>query len=544
MHRNTLWTLAFILAAGPAVAGTFDARPVAPELGLDVLNRGVARAQTGRSLFANPYATVTIGNVDVYPVFPYVESRTFQVVSDPRWNRLVFGEAGRSLRAYDGRSGPLGALKEPRGLAVDEHNRVYVADAGNDRIVVLQASTEFGDITLSPLYEIRGLHDPHDVAHSDAGTPFAPEDDLLYIADTGANRVVAFALSAAGARQAGAVGALGSGRGHFAGPMAIAVGRASGANTPDVYVADAHTRRVVHLRHEAGTLRWMTDASDGVDVVTSLDTDEWGNLYAAAPNQGVVRKFTADLSPVADLGALARPRGFHVPFVNVRDHRAGSVARVGRPAGVSVDEWTEATGVRLWSLGVEVAGLSVESREVPTATFTLTDRAGVTVEILDRVNGRSLARRSAGVLDAGAHALPLTTADLAAAAGAHQPTIRIAATSAYAEGPTAQAQAPLGAGGAALLPSRPMLLSSGPNPARSVSRISFVLPVGDARSTLRVYDATGRVVRHLGGSFTPGFHEIEWDGRNDRGLRAAAGVYFYRLDVGEQSLSRSLALVP
>src|SRR2546430_11004304 len=33
----------------------------------------------------------------------------------------------------------------------------------------------------------------------------------------------------------------------------------------------------------------------------SLDTDAWGNLYAAAPQRGVVRKLSADLAPLADL---------------------------------------------------------------------------------------------------------------------------------------------------------------------------------------------------------------------------------------------------
>src|SRR5262245_62927655 len=96
--------------AGMLFAGTFEKTPLAPEVGVDVLNRRITREQVGRELFANPYATVTIANVDVYDRFPYVETRHFQVVSDPRWNRIVYGERGRSLRAYDGRGGTLGAL--------------------------------------------------------------------------------------------------------------------------------------------------------------------------------------------------------------------------------------------------------------------------------------------------------------------------------------------------------------------------------------------------------------------------------------------------
>src|SRR5205085_10534427 len=105
-----------LLAPVAARAGTFERTRIAPEFGLDALTRGVARERVGRDLFANPYATVTIGHVDLYATFPYVESRTFQIVSDPRWNRLVFGESGRTLRAYDGKGSALGALSEPRGL--------------------------------------------------------------------------------------------------------------------------------------------------------------------------------------------------------------------------------------------------------------------------------------------------------------------------------------------------------------------------------------------------------------------------------------------
>ena len=44
-------------------------------MGLDGLTRGVARQLSGRAGCADPYATVTISNVDVYVRFPYVEAR-------------------------------------------------------------------------------------------------------------------------------------------------------------------------------------------------------------------------------------------------------------------------------------------------------------------------------------------------------------------------------------------------------------------------------------------------------------------------------------
>ncbi|TMQ73137.1 MAG: hypothetical protein E6K80_00825, partial [Candidatus Eisenbacteria bacterium] len=189
VRRSLPLTLCWMLAAAaPLCAGTFDKSRIAPDLGVDALTRSVARQQVGRDLFSNPYAAVTIGTVDVYDAFPYVETHTYAVVSDPSWNRLVYGEPGKTLAAYDGAGTSFGALRDPRGLAVDEAGRVYVADAGNDRVLVLAARSGLDRVTLSPLYEIRGLHAPQDVAVSDGGTPFTPGDDVLYVADSGRNR--------------------------------------------------------------------------------------------------------------------------------------------------------------------------------------------------------------------------------------------------------------------------------------------------------------------------------------------------------------------
>ncbi len=537
-----------LITAASAGATTFAPARIAPDWGLDALTRGVAREHVGRDLFKNPYATVTLGSVDIYAVFPYVETRTFQIVSDPAWNRLVYGEMGRSLKAYDGAGQPLGRLANPRGLAVDERNRVYVADAGNRRVVVLQATTEYGEMVLVPQFEIAGLGGPFDVSYSDGGTPFVAGDDWLYVADTGMNRVLAYALGApgeAGATLRGSIGTLGSGAGCFAGPMAITAGRANGASTNDVYVADAHTRRLVRLRNDAGRLTWVAAADDGADLVTSLDTDTWGNLYAAAPNLGLVRKFDASMSPLAELRAgLTRPRSFRMPFFTVRDHRSGRVTREARAAAISVDQWSDVSGVRQWSLGVDVADLAIVEGQTPAARFTLTDPARVTLELVDAATGRSLARRDAGPLGAGAHTLTLSDADVAAVAGASDVVLRVNAASRYAGGAPASASTAFRvSGGIASLPDVAMLLGGSPNPVVAASRIAFVLPKGDGSAvTLRLYDSAGRLVRRFDEPFAPGRNEVVWDGTGDRGSRVAPGVYFVRLRAQGRQLTQRLVL--
>ena len=97
----TIAASATMLAGGPARASTFERTPIAPELGVDALTRSVARAQLGRDVFSNPYSAVTLGSVDIYNVFPYVEARTFEVVSDPRWNRLMTFEIARARSLYE-----------------------------------------------------------------------------------------------------------------------------------------------------------------------------------------------------------------------------------------------------------------------------------------------------------------------------------------------------------------------------------------------------------------------------------------------------------
>ncbi len=541
MRPTILLTIALTLVACAAGAATFQRAPIAPELGLDALTRGVAREKLGRSVFSAPYAAVTIGQVDLYNVFPYVESRTFEVVSDPRWNRLVYGEAGRTLRAYDGAGLALGAFREPRGLAVDERNRLYVADAGNDRVVALDASTEFGDLTLVPVFEIRGLSDPYGVAYSDGGTPFRTGDDLLLVADTGHNRIAAYALDAGGATLRAEIGSLGSGTGHFAGPMAITAGRRDGAGTADVYVADAHSRRIVRLALAGSSFRWLGEADAGADLVTSLDTDQWGNVYAAAPRAGFVRKFNPSLAPVADLtDGLVDPRGFHVPFVNVSDHRDGTRARAGRPAGLAVERWDDASGMKLWSLGLDVNALAIGAGGTPDARFALTDRAAVTLEWLDAATGQSLARRSLGTLDAGTHAVTLEGRE--ASFARDDQVLRVTAASSYDGGPTATASARL-SGPVASAPSQVLLLGHSPSPMLSHTRISFAVTAGAGATSLDVYDASGRRVRHLGANFDAGLHQVLWDGTDDAGRAVPGGVYFYRLEAGALRFSRKLVRV-
>jgi flagellar hook assembly protein FlgD len=88
------------------------------------------------------------------------------------------------------------------------------------------------------------------------------------------------------------------------------------------------------------------------------------------------------------------------------------------------------------------------------------------------------------------------------------------------------------------------LSQSHPNPFSFETTIGYELS-GKGRAHLAIYDAAGRLVRVLAdGDQLGGVHSAVWDGRNDRGGRAAAGVYFYRLRVDGASLTRQVLLMP
>jgi len=83
-----------------------------------------------------------------------------------------------------------------------------------------------------------------------------------------------------------------------------------------------------------------------------------------------------------------------------------------------------------------------------------------------------------------------------------------------------------------------------PNPSGSGARIRFFVPAPGREVTLRLVDVAGRVVATLlDGEIVSGPRDVRWDGRDDRGRPVASGVYLWRLDAGEESLTRKHVLL-
>ena len=82
-----------------------------------------------------------------------------------------------------------------------------------------------------------------------------------------------------------------------------------------------------------------------------------------------------------------------------------------------------------------------------------------------------------------------------------------------------------------------------PNPFNPSTTIRFELAEA-GRARLRVYSAQGGLVRTLVDErLEAKGYRVVWDGKDDRGLAAASGVYFYKLEEGTRSLTRKMSLL-
>jgi len=95
----------------------------------------------------------------------------------------------------------------------------------------------------------------------------------------------------------------------------------------------------------------------------------------------------------------------------------------------------------------------------------------------------------------------------------------------------------------ALHPAGLAVLPVSPNPARSGTRLAFMLPT-TTRTRVAIYDVAGRRVRNLLDSeLVAGTHSQWWDGKDDAGVTVASGLYFCRVLLGEKEFRRTIVIV-
>ena len=82
-----------------------------------------------------------------------------------------------------------------------------------------------------------------------------------------------------------------------------------------------------------------------------------------------------------------------------------------------------------------------------------------------------------------------------------------------------------------------------PNPFNPATKISFDLP-HSGQVLLIVNNVRGELITILvDGFMASGHHEITWDGQDDQGQEMPSGVYFYRIEAGENTTTGKMTLV-
>ncbi len=94
------------------------------------------------------------------------------------------------------------------------------------------------------------------------------------------------------------------------------------------------------------------------------------------------------------------------------------------------------------------------------------------------------------------------------------------------------------------LPPKPLTLYQNyPNPFNPVTTVSFFMP-RDERVDLVIYNVEGKTVRTLvRESRKAGRYTVPWNGRNNLGHPVSSGVYYYRLRVGKDVLTRKMVII-
>lgn len=94
-----------------------------------------------------------------------------------------------------------------------------------------------------------------------------------------------------------------------------------------------------------------------------------------------------------------------------------------------------------------------------------------------------------------------------------------------------------------LVPEKLELLANYPNPFNPSTQITYGLPK-TGKVEINIYNTLGQRIRQLwSNNQSAGYHQIEWDGRNDAGSLVGTGMYLYQIVTAEGQVVRKMILM-
>jgi len=225
-----------------------------------VSNGQIAVANAATNGLASPAGIALDGNGDVYIADSGNSRIVEEILSNPGGTAIEPG----SGYSYTQAALTTSALSGPKGVAVDGAGDIYIADTGNNRVLMeTLAGGAYTETTLGS--ELAG---PDGVAVDGSGN--------VYIADTGNGRVLKETLSGGVYTQSEVAGGLSA-------PQGVAVD-----GSGNVYIADTGNNRVLMEANSGGVYTQILAAS-GLNSPEGVTVSSSGNVYIAdTTNQRVV----------------------------------------------------------------------------------------------------------------------------------------------------------------------------------------------------------------------------------------------------------------
>lgn len=215
----------------------------------------------------------------------------------------VYGANGVPLFQFGSLGLGPGEFVAPRGVAVADNGRIFVADHNSSRIEVFNSAGVFQ--SLLPIAVGAGL-----------GQMYLPlgmdiYSDLLFVTDAGNGRIQVFDQSGTYVRT---MGSLGSGLGQLLGPFDVKVSSAG-----EVFVPDHLTHSVSVYDADSGAfLRRFGDFGTGVGqfrTPSGVAFDPQGNIWVVDAGNDRVQAFNSDGSVIGSLGVSGSgPGEFNGPI--------------------------------------------------------------------------------------------------------------------------------------------------------------------------------------------------------------------------------------
>jgi flagellar hook assembly protein FlgD len=85
-----------------------------------------------------------------------------------------------------------------------------------------------------------------------------------------------------------------------------------------------------------------------------------------------------------------------------------------------------------------------------------------------------------------------------------------------------------------LIPAKPSITASYPNPFNPTTTIAYYIPV-KSKVDMAIYNVKGQRVKDLINNEIPkGSHRIVWDGKDNNGRAVSSGLYLVRIGIGNK----------